>query len=151
MQRSSYGLCALACSCVQVLGRWIRGRSRALLQSQQRSILVTVSLYSSSVACLSPRQKCPVKRADMNSFYTEMKLLMPTICYRQWAARQAAATQRRMQHQLESCRRQQWDTWCHLSIDEQPFSELSIAYPLCAEHLFLHFCKTQIPRDMTES
>lgn len=40
------------------------------------------------------KKKCPVKRPDMNSFYAEMKLLMPTICYRQWAARRAAATQR---------------------------------------------------------
>lgn len=31
----------------------------------------------------------------MNSFYAEMKLLMPTICYRQRAARAAAATQKR--------------------------------------------------------
>lgn len=31
------------------------------------------------------------------------------------------------------------------------FSELSLANPLRTEHLFLHFCKTQIPRGLTKS
>lgn len=143
-------MCVCVCICVQLCAcvREMDNRKEALLKTQKRSILVTASPSpsSSSTVCLSPQWKCLVKRPDMNSFYAEMKLIMPTICYRQLAARTAAATQRGMQHQLESCRCRQWDTWCHLGIDGWPFSELSIACPPFTEQLFLRFCKRQVPK-----
>lgn len=94
-------MCLCMCAfCVQLYA-YVREMDKsgeeALLKNQQRSILVTASPSSSSfsVACLLSCWKYLVKRPDMNSFYAEMTLLMPTICYRQLAARRAsAATQR---------------------------------------------------------
>jgi len=92
--------------CASVSGRWIGGEL-SLKPSRKRFWCLPPHPPPLSPA-LSPEWKRLVKRPDMNSFYAKMKLLMPAICYRQLAARREAATQRGMQHQLESCRHQ-WE------------------------------------------
>ena len=130
------------CVCVCVCVRETDKEKRALLKPPEEEHLgacLSSPVLQLLLCCLplSPQWKHFVKRPDMNSFYAEMKLLMPTICYCQRAARTAVATQRGMQHQLESCTRQQWDTRRHLGTDGWPFlTELSIAFPAFTEHLF---------------
>lgn len=82
---------------------------------------------------------------NMNSFYAAMELLMPTIYFRQLAAKAAAAPRKGKQHRLERRTPQQGDTWRHLGIDGWPLFIQTLSSVYWAYFFFLHFYKEPVP------